>query len=82
MARNDFNCPVCLQLLRRPVVLSCAHAFCRNCLATVSRADLPDACPVCRKEQSLRPDQHAVNDYLHKFIVKHFADDAVSAADK
>ena len=28
---HDYTCPVCLELLMRPVKLSCGHRFCRGC---------------------------------------------------
>ena len=28
---HDCSCPFCLELLLRPVVLSCGHHFCRGC---------------------------------------------------
>ena len=28
---HDYLCPICLELLRRPVVLSCGHRYCRGC---------------------------------------------------
>jgi hypothetical protein len=46
--REDFQCPVCLQLLDRPVVLTCGHAFCQPCLAGVE-AHGGHACAMCRK---------------------------------
>ena len=27
----DYTCPICLELLLRPVKLSCGHRFCRGC---------------------------------------------------
>ena len=32
---QDYTCPICLELLLRPVKLSCDHRFCRDCWARV-----------------------------------------------
>ena len=31
LAEADYTCPICLELLLRPVKLSCGHCFCRGC---------------------------------------------------
>ncbi|KFG52813.1 putative RING zinc finger protein, partial [Toxoplasma gondii FOU] len=43
---EDFKCPVCFELLLRPVVTPCLHVFCRDCmLAVLLRTSM---CPLCR----------------------------------
>ena len=32
---HDYSCPICLELLLRPVKLSCSHHFCRGCWVRV-----------------------------------------------
>uniref|UniRef100_A0A3Q0RRS9 Uncharacterized protein n=1 Tax=Amphilophus citrinellus TaxID=61819 RepID=A0A3Q0RRS9_AMPCI len=31
-AEEDFSCPVCHEVFKDPVVLSCSHSFCKDCL--------------------------------------------------
>uniref|UniRef100_A0A4W5MBY8 RING-type domain-containing protein n=1 Tax=Hucho hucho TaxID=62062 RepID=A0A4W5MBY8_9TELE len=44
----DLTCPVCKDLYREPVLLSCSHSFCKECLEK-SWKGLGQKCPVCRK---------------------------------
>jgi len=67
--KEDFLCPVCLDILSNPVVLSCAHRFCWSCLASASMfTSHNSSCPVCRKQQSLDPRDYTVDSLLMSFI--------------
>ncbi|XP_039640605.1 E3 ubiquitin-protein ligase TRIM39-like [Perca fluviatilis] len=55
MSVEDFCCSVCLYVFRDPVVLSCGHSFCKDCLKTWWREKQAQECPVCRK-RSERPE--------------------------
>ena len=86
---TDFACPVCLEVLRNPVVLSCAHRFCFSCVATAAlyapdrppqappSAPVPRGlrcdCPVCRKPQLLDDGALRVDPALDDFVREHFA---------
>jgi len=71
--KEDFLCPVCLDILSNPVVLSCAHRFCWTCLASAALfTSQKSACPVCRKEQSLDPRHYIVDSLLMAFIKDNF----------
>jgi len=72
-SKDDYTCAVCLDILSNPVVLSCAHRFCWHCLAQASVHK--QACPVCRKEQSLNPRLYEVHGVLDSFLARHFPDE-------
>lgn len=72
-AIENYTCPICLDTLVNPVVLSCTHNFCWNCLCRV--AEDMQACPVCRKEQELDPNSFVVDTTLSEFIIRTFAPD-------
>eukprot|EP00920_Eleutheroschizon_duboscqi_P016470 GHVT01038933.1.p1 GENE.GHVT01038933.1~~GHVT01038933.1.p1 ORF type:complete len:429 (+),score=23.07 GHVT01038933.1:193-1479(+) len=47
-APHDFLCPICLELLWKPVVLECGHAFCFWCVfRSMNRYDM-SKCPMCK----------------------------------
>ena len=62
----EFTCPICLDTLSLPVILSCSHRFCFSCLASWSTQS--QKCPVCRLEHPLHPDSYTVSNTLDTFI--------------
>ncbi|XP_039663685.1 nuclear factor 7, brain-like [Perca fluviatilis] len=46
---EDLRCPICHDIFRRPVFLSCTHSFCRDCLLRWWRQKQARECPVCKK---------------------------------
>ena len=62
----EFTCPICLDVLSLPVVLSCSHRFCFSCLASWSTQS--QKCPVCRLEHPLHPDSYTVSNTLDSFL--------------
>ena len=58
----------CLDVLSLPVILSCSHKFCFQCLANWSTQS--QKCPVCRLEHPLHPDSYTVSSTLDAFLRK------------
>ncbi|XP_042263291.1 nuclear factor 7, ovary-like [Thunnus maccoyii] len=51
-SEEDLCCPVCQDVFRDPVVLSCSHSFCKDCLKSWWREKLTRECPVCKRRSS------------------------------
>uniref|UniRef100_A0A8C4HF38 Tripartite motif-containing protein 35 n=1 Tax=Dicentrarchus labrax TaxID=13489 RepID=A0A8C4HF38_DICLA len=51
-SEKDFCCPVCCDVFRDPVVLSCSHSFCRDCLKSWWTEKITRECPVCKRRSS------------------------------
>ncbi|KAM7006147.1 E3 ubiquitin-protein ligase TRIM35-like [Tautogolabrus adspersus] len=45
---EDLCCPVCQDIFRDPVVLSCSHSFCRDCQQSWWRQKKSRECPICK----------------------------------
>uniref|UniRef100_A0A667WZ97 RING-type domain-containing protein n=1 Tax=Myripristis murdjan TaxID=586833 RepID=A0A667WZ97_9TELE len=47
---EDLCCPVCCDIFKDPVILSCSHSFCRACLQSwwTEKPTIKD-CPVCKR---------------------------------
>ncbi|XP_029919554.1 E3 ubiquitin-protein ligase TRIM39-like [Myripristis murdjan] len=46
---EDLCCPVCQDVFKDPVVLSCSHSFCRACLQNWWTEKPIQECPVCKE---------------------------------
>ncbi|XP_054878222.1 nuclear factor 7, ovary-like, partial [Poeciliopsis prolifica] len=49
---DDLCCPVCLEIFKDPVLLSCSHSFCKECLQKYWREKPGRECPVCKRRSS------------------------------
>ncbi|XP_042366944.1 nuclear factor 7, brain-like [Plectropomus leopardus] len=51
-SEEDLCCPVCHDVFRDPVVLSCGHNFCKDCLKSWWTQKQTQECPVCKRRSS------------------------------
>ncbi|XP_048027929.1 nuclear factor 7, ovary-like isoform X1 [Megalobrama amblycephala] len=49
---EDLSCPVCCEIFKTPVILSCRHSVCKKCLQQFWRTKKTQECPVCRRRSS------------------------------
>eukprot|EP01052_Picozoa_sp_SAG31_P002215 SAG31_NODE_76_length_27534_cov_13.661868_3_plen_616_part_00 len=81
-----FTCGVCLDILKKPVVLSCGHRFCWHCAASscvCAASSVGFSCPLCRRVQSMTLEVFTVSEELEAFISEHVhqrADDSNGGA--
>ncbi|XP_073691429.1 E3 ubiquitin-protein ligase TRIM35-like [Garra rufa] len=52
LSEDDFSCPVCQEIFKNPVVLSCSHSICKECLQQFWRTKKTQECPVCGRRSS------------------------------
>ncbi|XP_076119276.1 zinc-binding protein A33-like [Alosa pseudoharengus] len=45
---EEFSCPVCTEIYKDPVILTCSHSICKVCLQTFWDTKGSRECPVCR----------------------------------
>uniref|UniRef100_A0A8D0HP59 Uncharacterized protein n=1 Tax=Sphenodon punctatus TaxID=8508 RepID=A0A8D0HP59_SPHPU len=63
---GETTCPICLELLREPVITDCGHNFCRACLAlyVAESGGSRPSCPQCRtpiRPGGWRPNRQLAN---------------------
>jgi hypothetical protein len=85
--REEFNCPICFNLVLKPITTNCAHNACSSCLKNSVR-HYGNKCPICRailfEEVIDLPEfkqvntlvkiveQHSVNENLGKALTHFF----------
>ncbi|XP_053479518.1 E3 ubiquitin-protein ligase TRIM35-like [Ictalurus furcatus] len=52
LTEDDFSCPVCCDIFREPLLLSCSHSICKSCLHTFWQQRGAQECPICRTVSS------------------------------
>ncbi|XP_053290045.1 zinc-binding protein A33-like [Pleuronectes platessa] len=51
-SEEDLCCPVCHDVFRDPVLLSCSHSFCRDCVKSWWKDKEVKECPLCKRRSS------------------------------
>ncbi|XP_073703716.1 nuclear factor 7, brain-like [Garra rufa] len=52
VSAEDLNCPVCFEIFKTPVLLSCSHSICKECLQQFWKIGNTQECPICRRRSS------------------------------
>ncbi|XP_067265003.1 E3 ubiquitin-protein ligase TRIM35-like [Chanodichthys erythropterus] len=70
LSEDDYICPVCHEIFSVPVLLSCSHSFCKECLQQFWRIKKAQECPVCRKRSArkLPPVNLALKNLCESFL--------------
>nr|XP_061833373.1 E3 ubiquitin/ISG15 ligase TRIM25-like [Nerophis lumbriciformis] len=53
--KDQFNCAVCLDVLKEPVTIPCGHSYCLDCISRYWDNDNKVNCPQCRQTFNPRP---------------------------
>ncbi|XP_036943162.1 E3 ubiquitin-protein ligase TRIM39-like [Acanthopagrus latus] len=51
-SEENLRCPVCQDVFKDPVLLSCSHSFCKDCVQRWWRRKQTLRCPVCKRTSS------------------------------
>ncbi|XP_039543492.1 tripartite motif-containing protein 35-like isoform X1 [Pimephales promelas] len=52
LSEDDFSCRLCKEIFKDPVLLTCSHSFCKECIQQFWRTKNTQECPVCRRRSS------------------------------
>ncbi|XP_047439592.1 nuclear factor 7, brain-like [Mugil cephalus] len=71
-SEDDLSCPICHDIFKDPVILSCSHSFCKHCLQTWWKEKPISECPVCKKMSLMKvPSRNlALKNLCETFLVE------------
>ncbi|XP_051745320.1 zinc-binding protein A33-like [Ctenopharyngodon idella] len=52
LSEEELSCPMCCEIFKNPVILSCSHSVCKECLQQFWRTKGTHECPVCKRISS------------------------------
>ncbi|XP_047197624.1 nuclear factor 7, ovary-like [Hippoglossus stenolepis] len=66
---EDLCCPVCQDVFRDPVLLSCSHSFCKDCVKSWWKDKEVKECPLCKRRSSMpQPPNLALKNLCETFL--------------
>ncbi|XP_062391131.1 zinc-binding protein A33-like [Sardina pilchardus] len=67
---DDLTCPVCCDIFKDPVILTCAHSICKACLQQFWESKGHRECPYCRRKCSkdVYPPNMALRNLCETFL--------------
>ncbi|XP_073691585.1 nuclear factor 7, ovary-like [Garra rufa] len=70
LSAEELSCAVCCEIFKAPVILSCSHSFCKECLQQFWRSRRTQKCPVCRRisSQAKPPYNLALKNLCESFL--------------
>ncbi|XP_060938184.1 uncharacterized protein LOC133015068 [Limanda limanda] len=71
-SEEDLCCPVCHDVFRDPVLLSCSHSFCKDCVKSWWKEKEVKECPLCKRRSLKRkpPSNLVLKNLCETFLLK------------